>query len=59
MTKLTRAPGAPTHTFLDFPLALDLDKLEADIAILGIPYGLPYRVDEMANDQSRAPDLLR
>jgi agmatinase len=58
-TKLTRAPGTPPATFLDFPLALDLDNLEADIAILGIPYGLPYRVDEMANDQSRAPDLLR
>ena len=59
MTKLTRAPGTPPATFLDFPLALDLDRLEADIAILGIPYGMPYRVDEMANDQSRAPDALR
>lgn len=56
---LTAPPGMPPATFLDFPLALDLDGLEADIAILGIPYGMPYRPDEMANDQSRAPDAIR
>jgi len=31
----------------------------ADIAILGIPFGNPYAVSEMANDQSRAPDAIR
>ena len=56
---LTQAPQVPSRTFLNFPLALDLDNLEADIAILGIPYGLPYRPHEMANDQSRAPDAIR
>ncbi|GIS90232.1 MAG: agmatinase [Pseudomonadota bacterium] len=53
---LTQAPGRPPGTFLNYPLELDLDNLQADVAILGIPYGLPYRPDEMANDQSRAPD---
>ncbi len=57
--KLTQAPKTPSRTFLDFPLALDLDNLKADIAILGIPYGLPYRPNEMANDQSLAPDAIR
>ncbi len=57
--KLTEAPGGPPRTFLDFPLALDLDTLDANIAILGIPYGMPYRLSEMANDQSRAPDAIR
>jgi len=57
--RLTRAPGTPPGTFLDFPLELDLDRLEADIALLGIPYGMPYRMHEMANDQSRAPDAIR
>lgn len=57
--KLTQAPSIPNRTFLNFPLALDLDQLAADIAILGIPYGLPYRPHEMANDQSRAPDAIR
>ena len=56
---LTRAPDAPAVTFLKFPLALDLDILDADIAILGIPYGLPYAHYEPANDQSKAPDALR
>jgi agmatinase len=56
---LTQAPGGPATTFLNFPLALDLDSLNADIAILGIPYGLPYAHYEPANDQSKAPDALR
>jgi len=57
--KLTEAPGATLHTFLDFPLVSDLDSLQADIAILGIPYGMPYETAAMANDQSRAPDAIR
>ncbi len=56
---LTQAPGGAPRSFLDFPLALDLNALEAEIAILGIPFGLPYSPDAMANDQSRAPDALR
>ena len=56
---LTQPPGAPSRTFLDFPLAVDLDRLTADIAILGIPFGMPYQPSEMANDQSRAPDAIR
>jgi len=57
--KLTQPPGRVPQTFLDFPYADELDDLRADIAILGIPYGLPYHVDAMANDQSRAPDAIR
>lgn len=56
---LTTAPTGQPGTFLDFPLVLDLDELDADIAILGIPFGMPYSPDAMANDQSRAPDVLR
>jgi agmatinase len=56
---LTEAPEASSGTFLDFPLAIDLEKLTADIAILGIPFGLPYEAAAMANDQSRAPDAIR
>ncbi len=57
--KLTTSPGGPARTFLDFPLELNLDELKADIAFLGIPFGMPYTPQEMANDQSRAPDALR
>lgn len=58
-TKLTSAPSGEPRTFLDFPLELDLDNISADVAILGIPFGMPYSPDAMANDQSTAPDALR
>jgi hypothetical protein len=51
-------PGEP-GTFLGFPLCLDSSQLEADIAILGIPYGDPYGVAQVCNDQSRAPAAIR
>lgn len=57
--KLTELPGANPRTFLDFPFADDLDDLKADLAILGIPFGMPYQAAAMANDQSRAPDAIR
>lgn len=56
---LVKAPPGSPNSFLGFPLALDLDNLDADIAILGVPFGLPYVVGELANDQSRAPDAIR
>ncbi len=58
-TALTERPTGALDTFLQFPYADTLDALDADIAILGIRYGMPYHVEEMANDQSRAPDALR
>lgn len=60
MTKqLTEPPGTLPRTFLDFPLAEDLDTLNADIAILGIPFGMPYQASSTPNEQSRAPDAIR
>ena len=60
MTKeLTVSPSHPGRTFLGFPLALDLDDLQADFAILGIPFGMPYGTSSTANDQSTAPDAIR
>ncbi|MCH8278664.1 MAG: agmatinase, partial [Proteobacteria bacterium] len=56
---LTELPGMSPRTFLEFPFADDLDNLNADIAILGIPFGMPYNAAAMANDQSRAPDAIR
>jgi len=58
-SKLTEPPSQYSRTFLDFPFAEDLDQLKADIAILGIPFGMPYQSGAEANDQSRAPDAIR
>lgn len=56
---LTEAPPGSPNSFLGFPLALDLDAFDADIAILGVPFGLPYVTGDLANDQSGAPDAIR
>ena len=62
MTKkvpLVELPKGNTKGFLGSTINLDLDNLDTHIAILGVPYGLPYNPDELSNDQSRAPDMLR
>jgi len=56
---LTVAPRAGTKTFCHLPLELDLDALDAHVAILGLPYGDPYAMDEVTNDQSNAPTAVR
>ena len=59
MQPLTELPKGNSRGLLGFPLNLDLDNLDADIVILGVPYGLPYYPNELSNDQSIAPDMLR
>jgi agmatinase len=56
---LTELPALTPRGFLDFPVVTDLDALDAHIAILGVPFGMPYEPAAMANEQSRAPDALR
>jgi agmatinase len=56
---LTEAPRTPFQTFLNVPLMLDLDALDTDIAVLGLPYGAPYSMAEVTNDQSNAPGAIR
>jgi agmatinase len=55
----TLPPRSQPLTFMNLPLCTDLSRLEADFAILGIPYGMPYSMDEIANDQSNAPAAIR
>ncbi len=59
MLTLTELPKGNSKGFLGFPLNLDLDNLDADIVIMGVPYGLPYYPNELSNDQSTTPDILR
>jgi agmatinase len=56
---LTTAPRSDAQSFLGFPIALDLDRLDAHIAILGSPYGEAYSIDEISNDQTNAPTAVR
>ncbi|HEV7339697.1 MAG TPA: agmatinase [Bosea sp. (in: a-proteobacteria)] len=56
---LTSAPEHGHATFLFSELALDLDNLKADIAFLGIPYGHPYTIRNVSNDQSNGPTAVR
>ncbi|WP_246702842.1 agmatinase [Starkeya sp. ORNL1] len=44
---------------MNFPFAADLDSLRADVAIIGMPYGDPYAIDELINDQTNAPTAVR
>ena len=56
---LTTIPKREFQSFHDFPIVTDLDNMDADIAILGIPYGAPYSNDEVSNDQVNAPTHIR
>lgn len=55
----TNPPRRELQSFLDLPIVTDLDQLDAHIGILGIPYGDPYTIDEVTNDQSNAPTWVR
>jgi agmatinase len=59
MPSLTVPPRGVFTTFMDFPLATDLDRLDAHLAIIGMPYGDPYSIDEVTNDQTNAPTAVR
>jgi agmatinase len=56
---LTVPPRKEYQSFHDLPIVLDLDEIEADVAILGIPYSDPYTIDEVTNDQTNAPTSIR
>jgi agmatinase len=55
----TTLPEHGHATFLFSQLATDLDKLEADIAFLGIPFGSAYSVAAVSSDQSTMPTAMR
>jgi agmatinase len=56
---LTVPPARAPHTFLYSEPAWNDDTLDADIAILGMPYGDAYTFAEIVNDQTNGPAALR
>ena len=58
-TPLTLPPKRTPGTFLFSEPVTDLDRLTADIAFLGIPYGSPYSLADVTNDQSTMMTAMR
>jgi agmatinase len=56
---LTVPPKHGHPSFLYSKVVTDLDNLDAHIAFLGIPYGDPYSIEDVSNDQSNAPTAIR
>ena len=56
---LTVPPKQGHKTLLYAQSAQDLDALDAHIAVLGIPFGSPYTIEEVTNDQTNAPTAVR
>ncbi len=54
----TRPPEGG-HSFADAPVVTDLSKLEADVAILGIPYGTTYDTETPVNESASSPTAIR
>ncbi|WP_333835255.1 arginase family protein, partial [Rubrimonas sp.] len=59
MIPLTVPPSQSHQTFLYSPLVTDLERLDAHVAILGIPHGSAYEAHAISNDQIHAPDAVR
>jgi agmatinase len=56
---LTIPPRTGHQSFLYAPVDTNLEQLRADIAFIGLPYGSPYSILDVANDQSNAPTAVR
>ena len=46
-------------TFLDSPRCVDLSSLEADFAIIGVPYAHPYVMEAVTSPSATAPAAIR
>ena len=54
---LTHIPEPGFTSFINAPVETDLASLNADVAILGVPYAIPYRMGQSANFS--APGYVR
>lgn len=59
MEQLTTRPRVGHKTLLYSELVEDLDNFNADIAILGMPFGAAYSPRSFTNDQSHTPQVMR
>ena len=54
---LTSVPSSGFKSFLDAPVHTDLASLQADVAVIGIPYAIPYDMGQSRS--ASAPAYLR
>src|SRR3546814_4644688 len=59
MEQLTVAPRTGHKTLLYSELVTEMEGMEADIAILGMPFGSAYGPRSFTNDQTNAPQAVR
>ncbi|MEP6939446.1 MAG: agmatinase [Rudaea sp.] len=59
MERLTSSPRTGHKTLLYSELACELEGLQADIAIIGMPFGAAYGPRAYTNDQTNAPQAIR
>ena len=58
-TQLISPVPSGLPSFLDSERAKNLSELEADVAIIGVPYGIPYDLAGMRSPSAPAPGALR
>ena len=56
--RITQVPLGKA-TFLDAPRCDDLDTLDDDIAVIGVPFGYPYDLPGLTTPSASAPAALR
>lgn len=56
---LTQRPEGTASTFLGVPYSEELSAGEADFAIVGLPFGSPYRIRQVHAGASEAPRAIR
>lgn len=56
---LTQPPEGTASTFLGAPYSPDLSTGEADFAIVGLPFGSPYKMRQVHYGASDAPKAIR
>jgi len=59
MSEIITQPPAGGRGFADLPVVTDLARLEADVAILGIPFATTYDVAGPVNDSASSPTAVR
>ncbi len=56
-----RLSPVPNHapTFIDAPRCTDLESLNADVAVIGVPYTIPYTLNASRQPSSTSPETIR